>query len=863
MAGERGSYMEALENIRRAIDSVYNARIWNAFGALLTVFSTKMLLATSPLDSNLCWAVGALVGICFYFRPSIAVILSAAAVFIATAHISGFMSIVLLIVTFLLFSPSHPSAWATIMLPLAFLPGSVIQSIGFTILFFGLCLYSKYDDSYKPAVFGLLWGTWSLFVCASGFPNFLYKEGFNYRKSEKTLESMFDGFDPKRGYENVQAAGLQNFLIILALFAALGLAAYLLFIKFRLIRTLNSDVSDAVNFLVLIVLTIVVYIAIKAVCKAEIQLPVTQTIIGGVLGYLVSRPFTGVVALESEKMADPKNAAARLTAVNASETWGSLAGYDATKKEIQEIIKPYVDKAEFNKVARAGMRPVKGILLYGPPGTGKTTIARIIANESKMNLFLVNASEFMSKWVGESEKNLKQIFMRARASAPSIICFEEVEAFLRKRSEAERNYETSLINVFLSQMDGFSELKNVLVVATTNNPEMIDEAAMRPGRFDRIIYVGAPDPAGRKALFKKYLKGKAELSEAEINKLVKGTERFTGADIKAACEDAYRDNDFKEITTDDLFRKIGGMLPSYTLDLQERYELYRKKFGRSSTAQEDNKGKETKKLCWDDIKGMESTKNLLKDKIESPIKNAEKYKEFGIPASKGILLFGPPGCGKTFFARVAADECNANFYVVNGPELLGAGTGESEKNLRRKFRDARETKPSIIFFDEIDAIAGKRGGNEGSVRIINQLLTEIDGMDSLDGVMVIAATNRPESLDGALMRSGRFDTKIYIPLPDKASITDLLTGTLAPVPYEADIDMIAEKLDGYTCADIVAIANKAKEIYVKRQIIAGEGEEASPIGNDDILGIISKVKSSVSIEERKRYDELKSFESIL
>ena len=303
-------------------------------------------------------------------------------------------------------------------------------------------------------------------------------------------------------------------------------------------------------------------------------------------------------------------------------------------------------------------------------------------------------------------------------------------------------------------------------------------------------------------------------------------------------------------------------MPSYTLDLQERYELYRKKFGRSSSAQTDNRGKETQKLTWDDIKGMEATKKLLKDKIESPIKNAEKYKEFGIPASKGILLFGPPGCGKTFFAKVASDESNANFYVVNGPELLGAGTGESEKNLRRKFRDARETKPSIIFFDEIDAIAGKRGGDNSSVRLINQLLTEIDGMDSLDGVMVIAATNRPESLDGALLRSGRFDTKIYIPLPDKASIIELLKSTLEPIPYNADVDMLAEKLDGYTCADIVAIANKAKEIYVKRQIIEGE-ENASPVSSNDILDIIAKVKSSVSPEERKRYEELRSFESIL
>ena len=855
--------MTALESMRRAIDGVYNARLANLIGALTAAVATKLLLMSSFLEPNLCWACGALVGICFYFKPQVAVVLSAVAVFAATSHISGFMVIILAVITLLLNSEAHPSSWAAIALPLAFLPVSPLQSIGFFFLFFGLCMYSKYDDSYKPALFSLLWGAWSLFAVSGGLPNFLYKEGFKYRKYEGKVEDIFKDIDPSRGYHNVEAVSLQNFLIILGIFLALGIVAYLLFVKLRIVRTLNGDVRDAVSYVILMIVTIAAYFAIKTVCKADVDIPFVPVILGGLIAYVVSRPWTGATAIEMEKQSDKKNASARVTAVNSNETWDSLAGYEGTKKEIQEIIKPYVDKAEYNKVAKAGMRPVKGLLLYGPPGTGKTTIARIIANESKMNLILVNASEFMSKWVGESEKNLKQIFQKARAAAPAIICFEEVEAFLRKRSETERNYETSIINVFLSQMDGFNELKNVFVVATTNNPEMIDEAALRPGRFDRIIYVGAPDPEGRKALFNKYLKGKAELSDEAIDRLVSGTERFTGADIKAACEDAYRDNDFRQLTEEDLQNRIDSMLPSYTLDLQDRYELYRKKFGRSSSAQQDNRGKETKKLSWDDIKGMEETKKLLKDKIESPIKNAEKYKEFGIPASKGILLFGPPGCGKTFFAKVAADESNANFYIVNGPELLGAGTGESEKNLRRKFRDARETKPSIIFFDEIDAIAGKRGGNEGSVRIINQLLTEIDGMDSLDGVMVIAATNRPETLDDALMRSGRFDTKIYIPLPDKASIAELLKGTLDPVPYDADIDMLSEKLDGYTCADIVAIANKAKEIYVKRQIVAGDDAEVAPVSSEDILGIIAKVKSSVSAEDRKRYNELKAFESIL
>ena len=855
--------MSALENIRTTIDKLYNARIWNAIGALTVVFAIKAILSTSSLSAGACWGCAAVIGIAFYYTPMFSILLTAIALFLAVSHINAFMVVVLVVLTLILNSSAHPTAWATIMLPLAFIPGSPLQAAGFAILFFGLCMYSKYDESYKTAVFSLLWGAWSLFTCANGMPNFLYSEGFNYTPYEGKLEDIFKNFHPMNAYKSVQAAGMQNFLIILAAFLVLGIIAHALFFKARIIRSLNNDVVDALNFLIITILTIVVYVVIKVVCKADVHLPIVGAIVGCVLGYIISRPWTTSTAIEIERKTDEQTATAKIAAVNSAETWDSLAGYEATKQEIQDIIKPYVDKAEFNKVAKAGMRPVKGILLYGPPGTGKTTLARIIANESRMNLILVNASEFMSKWVGESEKNLKNIFTQAKAKAPSIICFEEVEAFLRKRTETDANYETSIINVFLSQMDGFNELKNVFIVATTNNPEMIDEAAMRPGRFDRIIYVGAPDPEGRRALFNKYLKGKAKLTDEEIDKLVRNTERFTGADIKAACEDAYRDNDFKPLSFNDLLDRVSSMLPSYTLDLQERYELYSKRYGRSTSAQQDNQGKETRKFTWDDIKGMDGIKKVLKDKIESPIKNAEKYKEYGIPASKGILLFGPPGCGKTFFAKVAADESDAKFYVVNGPELLGAGTGESERNLRRKFRDARETKPSIIFFDEIDAIAGKRSGNDGSVRIINQLLTEIDGMASLDGVMVIAATNRPESLDAALMRSGRFDTKIYIPLPDKESIKALLASTLEPIPYDADINVLAEKLDGYTCADIVAIANKAKETYVKRQIIAGDDAKAQPVSTSDILDIISKVKSSVSEAERKRYEDLKSFESVL
>ncbi|MBQ6389268.1 MAG: AAA family ATPase [Mogibacterium sp.] len=855
--------MVFLDDLRKTLDRFYNAKLWNFVGALTVVYAIKQILQVSVLDSSMSWVVAAIVGVLFFAAPGVAVIGAACAVFFSMMHINGFMAVVLALCTMLMYSKAHPSAWSAIVLPLAFLPGSPVMSVGFAILFYGMCMYVKYENSYRSAFYPVLWGLWGIMTCSYCTANYVHESGaFNYVPAEGTLETIFEQFDPASGYNYLQTADLKGLAIVLGAFLALGILAYWLGVKIRLVKTLNHDVRDAVNTIVLIIATIGVYYAVRRFGGTEEALPIVKIITGGILGYFISRPWVTAVAMELEQPAGADAAAGKLAMVHAGETWDSLSGYEETKRELQEVIKPYVDKKEYNKLVKANMKPVKGILLYGPPGTGKTTMARIIANESKMNLILVNASQFMSMWVGESERNLVNIFTQARAKAPAIICFEEIEAFLGKRVNSERSYETSIINVFLTQMDGFKDLRNVLIIATTNNPEMIDEAALRPGRFDKIIYMGAPDPEGRKALFVKYLKDKTDLSTIDLDKLADLTERFTGADIKAVCEGAYRDNDFRKVTEADLVDRIALTLPSYTLDLQERYELYRKKYTRSSTAQNDNRGKEKPKLSWDDIKGMESTKAILKDKIESPIVNADKYKEYGIPASKGILLFGPPGCGKTFFAKVAADESNANFYVVNGPELLGAGAGESEANLRRKFRDARETKPSIIFFDEIDAIAGKRSADSGSVRIINQLLTEMDGMDSLDGVVVIAATNRPYSLDAALMRSGRFDTKIYIPMPDKESIKELLKSTLEPIPFDIDLDKLAEQLDGYTCADIVAVANKAKEIYVKRQIVSSDGK-AAPVSTKDMLDILSKVKSSVSEEDRKKYEEMREFESIL
>lgn len=649
-----------------------------------------------------------------------------------------------------------------------------MYGLSMMIFIIGCYFFSKAETVAHTLFYGIYFGLWVLFSDSMGTAGIFYKKGFNYRVSTaESLSEFTEKFYFNLFYERLMPH-LAEALTALVITTAAAMIMYLLFKRIKIKnRKMAEDVKELVCFAIAAVVAICVPFAISTVFASDYEVGFFSVIVQALVAYIITRPFASEKVIKQHQREDKPQPVEKektlmdvTAAENTFEKWDSIAGYENTKEEIKAIIKPYIDKAEYEKMSKAGMKPVKGMLLFGPPGTGKTSIARVIASETRMKLFLVNAGEFMNKYVGESERNLANIFKAAKEAAPAIICFDEIETFLTKRENADMNYEQKIVNTFLANMDGFNELKDVFVIGTTNQPNLIDPAALRPGRFDKIIFVGAPDPEGR---------------------------------------------------TD-------------------------------------------KKLTWDDIKGMQELKELLKDKIESPMENAEKYKEYGIPASKGILFFGPPGCGKTFFAKVVADECNANFFTVNGPELLGGGIGQSEANLRQKFRDARETKPAIIFFDEIDAIAEDRSTGSGSVRLINQLLTEMDGMESLDGVMVIAATNRPEKLDSALMRAGRFDTKIYIPMPDELSRKELLVGSLGKIPYNLDLDLCSKELEGYTCADIVGIANKAKEFFVKRSISSGKD---IPISDDDFKEILSKVKPSVLEAEINRYEKMQELESFL
>ena len=769
-------------------------------------------------------------------------------------HINALLVVVIAALTLFFCGCNHVLSFWVMLLPLCFLPGNVFSGWQFCALLVGLCLLSRIGSKQLCVLYGVYY---SLLALVSGFGGVF---AFHYRRVYYTnAQAYLRSLNFKQMYQALLRCNITALIIVIAVYGVLAAALLYLFAKVRLGKKLAFDAADGLKFLIAAAALTAAVFGTAMVFAVDAALPVGASVLQMVAASLISRPFASETMVHKLSAGDAAMEGSKNAVSNAEITfdkWDSIAGYEETKKEIQSIIRPYTDKREYDRLVKAGMAPVKGLLLFGPPGTGKTTMARIIANETKMKLIVVNASSFLNMYVGESEKNLVRVFQQARDKAPCIICFDEIESFLMDRSKAERSYETSIVSTFLAQMDGYVDLQDVLVVATTNNPTLIAPAALRPGRFDKLIYVGVPDEAARAVMFEKYLRGKAGTG-VDCQKLAENSERFTGADIRGLCEAAFRENDFKPVTEEQLMMRLSITRPSYTLEMQKMYELWGKKYNRSSGAQEDNRNKTAKHLCWDDIKGMDSVKALLREKIELPIQNAEQYKKYGISAPKGILLFGPPGCGKTFFAKVAADESKAAFYVVNGPELLGRGVGESEENLRKAFMDARETKPSILFFDEIDAIAEARSTNAGSVRIINQLLTEMDGMESLSGVTVIAATNRPESLDPALLRAGRFGTKLYLPLPAQDSIRQMVLGYLGDVPNDADVDAVTAALAGYTCADVAAIVNKAKVLYVHRSV-AGKEE---PLHTGEILDIISRAKSSVSPEDAAAYEKQRSLES--
>ncbi len=473
---------------------------------------------------------------------------------------------------------------------------------------------------------------------------------------------------------------------------------------------------------------------------------------------------------------------------------------------------------------RLGIEPPKGVLLHGPPGCGKTLLARAVANESEANFYSINGPEIMSKFYGESEARLREIFQQAQQNAPSIIFVDELDAIAPKREEVTGEVERRVVAQLLALMDGLSGRGNVIVIGATNRPGALDPALRRPGRFDREIEISVPDKQGRHEVLQIHTRGMPLSEDVDLNKLSAMTHGYTGADLSALGRETA-------------MKALRRYLPQINLEEErippavlEKMEVTMDDFLGAYKEVTPTAMREVyievSTVHWDDAGGLEDVKQHLKEAVEWPLKTPEMFTRLGIRPPKGILLYGPPGCGKTLLAKAVATESEANFISIKGPEVFSKWVGESEKAIREVFRKARMAAPAVIFLDEIDSLTPRRGmgmSDSGvSERVISQLLTEMDGITTLQDIVVIAATNRPDMVDGAVIRPGRFDRLIYVPEPDDKSryqIFKLYTKTM-PISTDVDLNQLSTLTKYYSGADIESLCREAAMHSLRRDVNA-------------------------------------------
>ena len=508
-------------------------------------------------------------------------------------------------------------------------------------------------------------------------------------------------------------------------------------------------------------------------------------------------------------------------------TYEDIGGLTDEIKKVREMIElPLRHPEIFEKL---GVEAPKGVLLYGPPGTGKTLLAKAVANESNAHFISISGPEIMSKFYGESEARLREIFKEAREKAPSIIFVDEIDSIAPKREEVTGEVERRVVSQMLSLMDGLEARGKVIVIAATNRPNAIDPALRRPGRFDREIEIKVPDKKGRKDILNIHTRNMPLVTEendtnyVNIDKIASVSHGYVGADLEYLCKEAAMKclrRLLPELNMED------EKLPPETLDkLIVNNDDFQKALIEVTPSGMREVFIENPDVKWDDIGGLKDVKQQLQEAVEWPMKYPALYDKLGHRMPRGILLHGASGVGKTLLAKAVATESEANFVSVRGPELLSKWVGESERGIREIFRRARQASPCVVFFDEIDSIAPIRGaGAETAVteRVVSQLLTELDGMENMHGVIVLAATNRADMIDPALLRPGRFDKIIQIPLPDKDSRRQILEINTKNIPAVTDkndldyvnLDKIAEITDGMSGADVAAIANTAVSIVI-------------------------------------------------
>ncbi len=520
--------------------------------------------------------------------------------------------------------------------------------------------------------------------------------------------------------------------------------------------------------------------------------------------------------------------------------YDDIGGLDREIEKIREMVELPLKYPELFR--RLGIDPPKGVILYGPPGCGKTLLARAVATESEANFFAINGPEITSKYYGESEAKLREIFRKAEENAPSIIFIDELDSIAPKREEVSGEAEKRVVAQLLTLMDGLKGRGQIIVIGATNRIEAVDPALRRPGRFDREIEIRIPDEKGRLEILKIHTRGMPLHSDVDLQRLANITYGYTGADIQALCREAAMKalKRYLPLIEKNLDDKIPEeILEKMVVTMKDFMDAYKEIVPTAMREVEIS----IPKVSWSDIGGLEEVKRLLKETVEWPLKYPERFKRLGIEPPRGVLLYGPPGTGKTLLAQAIASETNMNFIAVKGPELLSKWVGESEKGVRKVFARARSAAPSIIFFDEIEALIPARGLDTTTVtdRVISQFLTELDGINRLEDVIVIGATNRPDLIDRALLRPGRMDLLIYVPPPDKEDRLGILkihTRKTALGP-DVDLERIAEMTEYYSGADLHALVREAAMNAIRRD------PNAEYVTMDDFLMALRKVKPSL------------------
>ena len=501
---------------------------------------------------------------------------------------------------------------------------------------------------------------------------------------------------------------------------------------------------------------------------------------------------------------------------------------------------------------RLGIDPPKGVLLHGPPGTGKTMIAKAVANETNAHFTSINGPEIISKYYGESEKQLREIFDDAASNAPAIIFVDELDSIAPKREDVSGEVERRVVAQLLTLMDGMQGRDNVVVIGATNRPDAIDQALRRPGRFDRELEIGVPDKNGRREIVNIHTRGMPIADDFDMDWILENSYGFVGADIMSLTREAA-------------MKALRRYLPEIDLDqdeippeVLEKMEVQMHDFKLAIRDIEPSALREiyveVPEVSWDDVGGLDEIKERLKESVEWPLTMPDRFEHFGIKPPRGIVLFGAPGTGKTLIAKAIANEAKANFITVKGPELISKWVGESEKAIREVFKKAKQASPSIIFLDEFESIAGARTPNSGegsdvSNRVVNQMLSSMDGVESMEGVIVIAATNRPEMIDPALLRSGRFERVMHVPPPDHGGLRKILNIHSKDMPLgKFNLESLTDKMQNFTGADVEAVCREAA-------LIAMRAEKKS-VSKKHFEEAISRVRPTITPEMMEYYSKL-------